>query len=140
MLEQHPHRRLKSNADPLIKVHSGVLANNTAIALARLHGEKGTSAARKAQQLVHHLLMHSGAAWFKTHQILGQGGFAKVRAATRQHFHSFLPRSAHPFVHFAPAKHLGATTANVGTLTYSLACGCRSSPSRALMIRPTCSR
>jgi hypothetical protein len=58
---------LKANADPLIKAHSGVLVNKSAIALARLHGSQSQSAARRAQELVHNLLMHSGAAWFQVH-------------------------------------------------------------------------
>ena len=74
---------LKSNADPLIKAHSGVLVNKTAIALARLYGSKSGQAAWRAQELVHHLLMHSGAGWFKVHHILGQGGFGKVRRVIR---------------------------------------------------------
>ena len=40
---------LKANADPLIKAHSGVLVNKSAIALARLHGSQSNSASRRAQ-------------------------------------------------------------------------------------------
>ena len=74
---------LRANADPLIKAHSGVLVNKTAMALARLHGSQSATAARRAQELVHHLLMHSGAAWFQVHHMLGQGGFGKVLSVTR---------------------------------------------------------
>ena len=74
---------LKADADPLIKAHSGVLVGKTAITLARLHGSQGPSATRRAQELVHQLLMHCGAACFQVHQMLGQGGFGKVLAVTR---------------------------------------------------------
>ena len=56
---------LKANADPLIKAHSGVLVGKTAITLARLHGSQSSSAYRHAQELVHVLLMHCGAACFQ---------------------------------------------------------------------------
>ena len=41
---------LRANADPLIKAHSGVLVNKTAMALARLHGSQSATAARRAQE------------------------------------------------------------------------------------------
>ena len=74
---------LKADADPLIRAHSGVLVGKTAITLARLHGSQGASASRRAQELVHQLLMHCGAACFQVHHLLGQGGFGKVLSVTR---------------------------------------------------------
>ena len=74
---------LKADADPLIKAHSGVLVGKTAITLARLHGSQNQTAARRAHELVHQLLLHCGAACFQVHQMLGQGGFGKVLAVTR---------------------------------------------------------
>lgn len=74
---------LKANADPLIKAHTGVLVGKTAITLARLHGSQSSTASRRAQELVHLLLLHCGAACFQVHHMLGQGGFGKVLAVTR---------------------------------------------------------
>ena len=74
---------LKADADPLIKAHSGVLVGKSAITLARLHGSQSQTAARRAQELVHQLLLHCGAACFQVHHMLGQGGFGKVLAVTR---------------------------------------------------------
>ena len=65
------------------QAHSGVLVGKTAITLARLHGSQNQTAARRAHELVHQLLLHCGAACCQVHQMLGQGGFGKVLAVTR---------------------------------------------------------
>jgi len=74
---------LKSNADPLIKAHSGVLVGKTAVTLARLHGTQNLQSSHKARSLVHVLLLHCGAACYQVHHILGQGGFGRVIEVTR---------------------------------------------------------
>jgi len=74
---------LRSDADPLIKAHSGVLVGKTALLLARLHGTQSGRAMERAQKLRHLLLLHCGATCFQVSHLLGQGGFGKVMAVTR---------------------------------------------------------
>lgn len=119
---------LKANADPLIKAHSGVLVNKSAIALARLHGSQSQSAARRAQELVHNLLMHSGAAWFQVHarDAQEQAACPTRRPPNPLSLRSFPPLSTcchveigprsseiSPPLNLLPPHHLGAQVHNV---------------------------